>query len=105
MNLFTYLFTASRNPFPATNLGTFAAGMLTGSPVLGLRPSLAFLSDAMKVPNPVKVTLSLPFTAFTIVLIVTSITFPTSILVKLVSSAIWLISSVLVVNIPLLASN
>jgi hypothetical protein len=41
---------------PALNFGTLAAGIEITSPVLGLRPFLAFLLTTEKVPNPTRAT-------------------------------------------------
>jgi hypothetical protein len=54
-NNLTY-FTASLSAFPAENLGTLVALIVIASPVLGLRPFLAFLFDILNAPNPTRVT-------------------------------------------------
>jgi hypothetical protein len=43
--------TADFKIFPAENLGTFAAGIRSASPVLGFRPSRAFRLATVKVPK------------------------------------------------------
>ena len=69
------------------NVTAFLAAIVTGSPVLGLRPSRAALSDTSNVPKPTSGTLS-PFAkAFVIALKVASIAFVASALVNPVSSA------------------
>jgi len=43
---------------PGVNLGFLEAAIWMVSPVLGFRPSRAFLSETLKIPNPVMLTLS-----------------------------------------------
>ena len=54
----TYYNTASFNPLPAENTGTFLALILIAFPVRGLRPVLAFLFFTEKLPNPMRLTFS-----------------------------------------------
>ena len=59
-DLINYSFTASFNLEPALNVTAVLAAILTVSPVLGLRPSLASLFEVANVPNPTNETFS-PF--------------------------------------------
>ncbi len=52
--------TFSLRVLPALNLTTFDAGILSFSPVMGLRPSRLALPTTLKVPKPTSVILSPP---------------------------------------------
>ena len=65
--MFLYYFTASFKAFPDTNLGTFLALIFISAPVCGFTPFLAFLCATLKVPKPIRVTVSFFFNALVMV--------------------------------------
>ena len=85
-------FTASFRPFPALNPGTFAAGIITFSPVAGFRPSRAGRFLTSKVPKPRREAFSPAFKASTMEDNVASRAAPACLLVSSAWVAIDLIS-------------
>ncbi len=92
-------FRLSLNAFPAVNFTAFLAGIFNFLPVAGLRPSRAARSTILKLPNPIKVTVSPARTASMIEARVLSIAAFAAFLVTSRSLETFVISSAFVMSL------